>query len=804
MLTKELSIAGKKRKSTEIRLAKYLYIEFFLKETLMKKILLSSICLLNCCVTDASNINERLKDWRVAHGLMVANAEDCISAEYKEVCKQYHEKGREAQESLSRLKTDIYATGDDSLISATSSQFLLIPSNEDFLGLLERLSGSKFSKKKIQEEDRILEYESRFDEIFDKDPRWVFLKENKILSTINCRYTYKGKLLGIKELVEGNSAAEILLNVMLREMDIWREDLLEEVSKQIHPDNEKVWQAAKYGYLVSGVPFSNARASFPSSFPEELSRAFERHNLKEQSEKYAEISLDCYRWNMHRLFLEHKYSISEEKKEAKERVQEYISEEIQLSSRELTEQEKKDIAGLQNIARKHGIQTFRIIDAETLINAYNIHPAEKAHLLELLKYGALQDVYKEIVQFVEESVFDERSFEEELKSDPATTLLPQLQLEGKKHSRTTFKQIVLEALLNAAGRSLIHRAQIITLIAWSKAFAPMISDVESYSYGECLHPYLQKYSIINIRRPLHFICKKKCISAAYDTITLDLFNTGRGALYGLSSDFSDSPILYQKAITKLLFHEISHIISANIVQASSYSTLSTLGSKSMAVASEGFVLSMNKQAIEHNIEKIKTLSNEASETLMHKFHMGCFADSYDPSIDQPIDVLKQLQCSNAVYTSVNEFQRPVELMQILGLFENDNILYINKLSDFVASAFEGLPLRVNHRMTVKGEKITPINALFDNIKEIVQFTPYIKSMRLNPIFFKSLLFANGISPSFYRELVHINDLYANMWIIPTKSLSHALKYMNRMTHSEEFSMQNYPTKEVREEKYLRY
>ena len=775
----------------------------------MKKILLSSICLLSCYVTDASNINERLKDWRVAHGLMVANAEDCISAEYKEVCKQCHEKGREAYESLSKLKTDIYATGDDSLISATSSQSLLISSNEDFLGLLERLSGSKFSKKKIQEEEdhKFLEYESRFDEIFDKDPRWVFLKENKILSTINYRYTYKGKPFGIKELVEGNSAAEILLNVMLREMAIWREELLEEVSKQIHPENEKVWQAAKYGYLVSGVPLSNARNDFPSSFPEELLRAFERHNLKEQSEKYTDISLDCYRWGMHRLFLEHKYSISEEKKEAKERVQEYISEEIQLSSREPIEQEKKDIAGLQNIARKHGIQTFRIIDAETLINAYNIHPAEKVHLLELLKYGSLQDVYKEIVQFVEESVFDERSFEEKLKSEnqtflflAATTSLPQLQLERKKRSRPTFKQIVLETLLNAAGRSLIHRAQIITLIAWSKAFAPMISDVESYSYGECLHPYLKKYSIINIKRPLHFICEKEHSSAAYDTITLDLFNTARGALYGLSSDFSDSPILYQEAITRMLFHEIGHIISANIVQVSSYSTLSTLGSKSMAVASEGFVFSMNKQAIEHNIEKIKALSNEASETLMHKFYMGCFADSYDPSIDQPIDVLKQLQCSNAVYTSVNEIQRPSELMQILGLFENNNILYINKLSDFAASAFEGLPLRVNHRMTVKGERITPIDALFDNVKEIVQFTPYIRSMRLNPNFFKALLFANGISPSFYRKLVHINDLYTNMWIIPTKSLSHALKYMNTMTHSEEFSMQNYSMKKVREEK----
>lgn len=595
----------------------------------MKKALLSSLYLLSYCVTDASNIHERIEDWKIAHGLRVANAEERISDEYIQICKESNEKARQAHKNWSELQSDMLKTEDSALIS-------VIP---------------QFSLE-------------------------------------------------------------------------------------------------------------------PSQYPKDFLQALENHTkLKSRFAELVNLILEFKELSQREMFLNEKYFIKEHRNEAKERVKEYVLEEIQTSSRELTKQETRDIAGLQVIVRKYGIQNFRVIDAESLIEAYNILPAEKTRLLELLSHGSLQDVYEEIKQFVDESFFDERSFKD-LKAKYKTSFF----------GEPTFKQIILETLLNAAYRSPIHRAQIIALIAWSKAFAPMISNLEEhFNEATKTHAHLQRYSTIETKRQIHFICGDCGSFGDYDTITLDLFNVSYGALYGVSSDFSNSYILYQQPITRMLFHEIGHIILSNIASVISSSTLTASGLRSMAVASEGFEIERDENAIQKNMEKIAKLNTAASIALMSQFSMPFF----HIAPDTPVNFFSRFQNSNAAHTEVNEFQSEAELMQILGLFEKENIFYINKLSDFVASAFEGLPLRINHKGVLYGRK--PIDSLLEFAPPTLQLVPYVKNIHLNPEFFKTLLFANGLSPAFYRERARMNDPYANMWIIPMRSLSWALKYMNTMT-----------------------
>ena len=120
-------------------------------------------------------------------------------------------------------------------------------------------------------------------------------------------------------------------------------------------------------------------------------------------------------------------------------------------------------------------------------------------------------------------------------------------------------------------------------------------------------------------------------------------------------------------------------------------------------------------------------------------------------------------------------------MQILGIFEDKNILYINRLSDFFASVLDGHPLRIDHDGKASGIEDKQRGSLNDFLKIVNFDSKYLKDLKLKPNFFKSLLSAYGVSPKIYAETASKNDPYKHMWIMPTKSLDWILKYSWKMT-----------------------
>ena len=364
--------------------------------------------------------------------------------------------------------------------------------------------------------------------------------------------------------------------------------------------------------------------------------------------------------------------------QAKSLLHRQLEQEIYMSSRNLTEQELKDVSPLMSIiAKKHGIDEVRIIDAQSLIEFTELPSDEKKRLLDLLNSG--ENIEEEIHHFIDKSAFFDT---------------PDIDTPDNPRS---IRSNVTKSLVRMAASSPIYRAEILTLIAWSRATKQTLYDVQANGHLTdrpnrqiefCASPK-SSHTYNKIRTKIHGISFEE-----HNKINMNFFY--KLFIYAISNNSPNHIAIYSDPIDGILSHEIGHQISGNI--GSVIDTYEDSIQKSMAIAAEFTTLEKDEEMFTEAQAMITTMPEEQFLTIKEELNKKFTIKGISLMIKDRNELLSLSQSES--FFARNLFHNIPELMQILGFFththEGKQVFYLNKFSDAASRSFAGLPICTDH------------------------------------------------------------------------------------------------------------
>lgn len=787
----------------------------------MKKWLITSVCFICFCSTNVSNVINAMDATESAR----------IGAEYLSQIKelkrvqQEHFSILELRNKIEReLMADMRATGDQELIAEIDHRsHFCVSGFRGFCYFAFGMPNRRLLCQEIADCEYILlnKYVRLFDNVLaGGDPKWEFLKEqisnrpaSSILSYFINSYKYGTEDICPYEFVKSNPLTKDIVDHMYEEFSDWTDskldDLYEKYYKKLNVDN-KTWEFFRWACFSKKIPSiynSNipAETNFYPEYNPGLNKALKRHGeLKEQVEILDRIFVEAELADIHERAISNKIAWYLRKHEAicndalNRSKKEELEQEVYDASRALTPNELKDVTPLMSmIAQKHGISDVRIIDAESLITSMHLPEPEKQRLLYLLKHGSQEEIDAEIHRFLDES-----EFVDELPPVPVFTPPPLTDENGRRRAATFWlnipyptpfeaatstsyaprstlrpigiKDAIITTFLAGSRYSLVYRNQILALIAWSRANEPKLYDVKQYEW------------LINLplknKRQISFYTTADGSYASYRSIKMNFSDIL--FLYGIQLNGLSNVIPYHETNSGVAFHEIGHVTSMSIANASDVPLSESFESKSMNIAAESVILERNEAAIAENMVMVHSLPveklSQIKESVERRFFEG-------KSIDQAMlfNFLDALQRSDSLYVR-NSFNNPMELVQILGFFsytyKEQNVFYLNALSDAAACAFSGRSLRVDHD-GVSLQRANHDSPTENKILFLKTMGRVFTSKKANLSFYRALVQAFGINPNEYFRTISSYSPYNDGWIIPTKTLSQALEFAYSMSSS---------------------
>lgn len=490
--------------------------------------------------------------------------------------------------------------------------------------------------------------------------------------------------------------------------------------------------------------------------------------LRSKYEKWKSVSLLSRRLNYYAFALNETRERYNDFDQAKKNIDRYILDELYRGSRPLTKQEQARISTLQNSWNVSG-KEFRMITPETWINIFELSSKVKNHYVNLLKHGSLSDVYGEIDCIIDSGKikFDESSFfiaVEKLRDTQPSLYKYLNSLETKTTS--SFAELT-RRMFKKAAEVPAHRDMLIVFGAWLNTSAPSAGDMQEYFYR---YKYPENIEFLKEKSVVLFCGDdtndETCSAHVGRTIRVDFFNKIFG--YNLSPDFSLQPIDYLIQPIDILFHEIGHMVFSNMIISSTLQgdTFSwELIGKMYSVKKDSAIIQKNNDILQ-NLGK-NELNGLIEDLLGRKYNFS------EESAAR--DFIKSLQSSDRELTKLIHWQSLLELWQIFGVFHYKRISYINPISDFAVSLQKKEPVRISHLGGV-----IPVNGSIQ--QKVAKTSPKLEMQ--NPItnytlrtdYWMKWINFFGISKKRYQENIDSNSIWTQMWIIPVKSLSSALKY----------------------------
>ena len=633
-----------------------------------------------------------------------------------------------------------------------------------------------------EEQEEYQKFINKSDKFFRDDPKWIFFKEKTSAKDVGYSFQYNNQngfqqeFIGLEYFLNQNSRVKNLHKSFKQKMKRLTEKRLKDIKKHISEKNLKdnpkwLWfeyeiskgpNIANRSYMMSSI---DIRSAANGELKQILENYIARQNTDDDLQKYRDLlekynQLDKTYLNF-MLFQSNLIPDEEnsEKQTADANLSRAAGKEIHEASRNPNAEENQNLQAFKFIAEKHGINEIRIIDAESLIKSMYLDKEEKDRLLKLLKDGTKEEVENEIEEFLSRSNFVEDSSSFSLTNRLFHFFKPKKSLYEK----------VKNSLIKGAEKSKIYRDEIITLIAWSKVKEPALYDTKVKQVA----PYH-----IEEGRTVTFKAVKTGSGFADQTINIDF--SEELFLEGLSKDSQNHLTVYYET-ADAMFHEIGHLISGNMAEATRVPLQTYADPESsdlaMEIAGESIKTVPNKKGI--SIKRIlgKSLrffgkcvnflsggriADFTKEKLMQYAAVNGMGDFLPEKKEDRMKLFEKVQTSEALYTRTILFQNTTELLQILGFFTNNydgkNILYLNKLSDCAQSAFLGTHIRTNH--LGKDKNKTGFSEGLKNtfIKPALFFLSKGDSTKeINIDFYKALLQAYGADPDDYFKRLEENQ-----------------------------------------------
>lgn len=623
---------------------------------------------------------------------------------------------------------------------------------------------------KKQEQEEYEKLIGKLDKFFKNDPKWEFFKTNNSSPgdiKIGCWMESNQECIYLDNFLKQNSKTQKLFDEFKNQMKSITEKNIKKIKKDIlkkHLVSDREWMLFDHEISdINNLEWKSFLISSAQTIPEvslDLRETIERYIAGENSnqEKFKGL-LNKYK-QLNDAFLNAKMvevglmpdEKTEEQLNAEKILTNKIEKEIYESSRNPNEKEIEDLQDLRLIAEKHGVNEIRIIDAESLINALHLDESEKDRFQDLLKKGTQEEIENEIEDFIKNSKFNE-------EADPSNE-------EGY------LREHVKNVLVRGAKKSKIYRDETIAFIAWSKANEPALYDVKTCPYimdSKKTYPYIMDSEWQN--RSTTFRAVKTGSQAFYKNIDLDLSENrpGNFYLYGLSENQPSHRLAYNEKIDSI-FHEMGHVISGNMALATDVSLESYLNKQSsdiaMEIAGESIILQNENRSVKKGLQLLGNFADfctggRASDFIKEKFMKVLGLNSrivLPKERESKIKLFEKLGSSDALYTRVFLFHRPVELMQIMGIssgiHNGQNVLYLNKLSDCANSVLTGNYIRVDHNGDKKDRNFL---LRFDNCVVWPSLAYLIKGgVGINLDFYKALIKAYGSDPDDYFKRLEKN------------------------------------------------